>query len=707
MNPRPLAVSIALLLPGFALAQSEPPHHPDRERARQLDQLVVTATPLRTSSEDIVQPVEVLAGEALDDARGGTLGETVEDLLGVQTSFFGSGVGRPIIRGQDAARVQVLSEGISSMDASVNFFDHAVSIDPFLADQIEVLKGPATLLYGSGAIGGAVNVVEGRIPSELPERTQGRAELRGGTAADERSGMFRVDGAAGRLAWHLDAFSRETEDYEIPGFAELEHEHEDDHDHTHDEEHGEHEHDEENAFGVLPNSAVDTRGGAVGLSFIGDRGFLGVSVSRFESVYGLPGHAHEHEHEHEDDHGHDHSKDEEHEHEHGEEEEVFLDLAQTRYDLKGALQQPFSGFESLNFRAGFNNYRHFEVEEDEIGVRFDNDAWEARVDLVHAPWGGWRGAFGLQAGRRDFTAIGDEAFVPPSVTRDLGLFVIEEQDFGAWKLELGARADRIRTEAEGHGERSFSTFSASVGALWRVSEAWHFSAAFDRAQRAPTSEELFAEGEHLATRTFEVGDPTLDRETANQLELGAHLHAGPLSGKLAVFENRFDDHIYAAETGEMEDGLPVRQWTQADARFRGIEAEASLTLADNGSGRWDMRLFGDRVDATLDDGGRLPRIAPSRTGLGFDWSLDGWRAGVDAVRYGRQDKVAEFEEPTEGFTLFSANLVYHWDVGNVGWEVFLRANNLTDREARLHVSPLKELAPLPGRNLLFGVRSFF
>lgn len=701
MTLRPLSVAIALLLPGFALAESQPPHDAERERARQLDQVVITASPLRNTSENLVQPVEILAGEKLDDARAGTLGETLNQVLGVQTSFFGIGVGRPIIRGQEGARVQVLSEGISSMDASVNSVDHAVSIEPFLADQIEVLKGPATLLYGAGAIGGAVNVVDGRIPSEVPEGITGRAELRGGTVADERSGMFRVDGGSGRIAWHLDAFRRKSEDYKIPGFARVEDDHDHDHDHYHDDHH--HHDDEENPFGILPGSAVDTRGGAVGLSFVGDRAFFGLAVSRYESIYGVPGHGHHHHDD--DDHHHDQRKDGGHDHE--EEEEVFIDLAQTRYDFKGGIEQPFAGFESLNFRMGINNYRHFEIEEDENGTRFDNDAWEARVDLVHAPWNGWRGAFGLQAGRRDFSAVGEEAFVPPSLSRDLGVFLIEEQDFDSWKLELGARADRNRIRAEDHAARSFSAFSASVGALWRTSDLLHFSAAFDRAQRAPNAEELYSDGPHLATSAFEIGDPDLKRETANQIELAAHLHAGPLSGKLAVFNNRFNDHIYLAETGEEEDDLPVRQWTQADARFRGIEAEANLMLADNGSGQWSMRLFGDRVDATLKEGGRLPRIAPARSGLGFDWNREGWRAGVDAVRYARQDKVADFESASEGFTLFNANLVYHWDVGNVGWEVFLRANNLTDREARMHTSVLKDVAPLPGRNLLFGIRSFF
>lgn len=698
MKIHPLTLVISALLPQLALGQGMAPH--DEERARTLDQLIVTASPLRSNSENVVQPVEVLAGEALDDRRAGTLGETLSSVLGVQTSFFGTGVGRPIIRGQEGARVQVLNEGIGSLDASTTSVDHAVSIEPFLAEQIEVLKGPATLLYGPGAIGGAVNVVDGRVPSALPDAPiSGRAELRAGTVADERSAMFRLDGAAGRIAWHLDGFRRDTSDYEIPGYAR--HQHDDEHEHEHENEHeDEHGHEEEeNPFGLLPNSAVDTRGGAVGASYIGSRGFLGLAVSRYETLYGVPGHGH-HEHAHE--HGHE-GEDEEEEGE----EQVRIDLGQTRYDLKGGLTEPFAGVESMNLRIGANNYRHVELEGDEIGTRFDNDAVEARADLVHAPIAGWRGALGVQTSRRDFSAVGEEAFVPPSLTRDIGLFLIEEQDLDRWKFEWGLRADRVEVEAEGHERRRFSGFSASAGALFRLNDALHFSAGFDRAERAPNAEELYSNGPHLATSAFEIGDATLSSETARQIEIGAHLHAGPLSGKLSIYRNRLNDFIYLAETGEEEDGLPVRLWTQADATFRGLETELSWAVVDNASGAWNLRLSGDGVNAKLDQGGRLPRIAPSRTTLGIDWDLGGWRASVETQRYARQDDVAAFEEPTDGFSLLNASLAYHWDVGDIGWEVYLRGNNLGNREGRMHTSVLKEVAPLPGRNLLFGLRAFF
>ncbi|HET6603001.1 MAG TPA: TonB-dependent receptor [Xanthomonadaceae bacterium] len=683
----PLLLAMMAALGHDAMAAPEPQDH-RHEPPRRLEEITITASPLDSSGEDLVQPVDVIVGPELDAAKAGTLGETVARQPGVQSSFFGAGVGRPIIRGLEGARVQVLEGGTSSLDASTVSADHAVSIEPFLADQIEILKGPAVLLYGSGAIGGAVNVVDGRVPESLPAQAlTGRAELRGNTVSDERTAMARIDAGAGSLALHADAFWRDAEDYEIPGFAEIaslrEAEHED----------------EDQAFGVLPNSAVETRGGAIGASWIGERGFIGAAVSTYRTLYGVPGHGHEEEEDHEEGH--------EDEEEHADEDAVRIDLDQTRVDLKAALLDPWRGFDKISVDLVRNEYEHVELEGDEVGTRFQNEGVESRIEAVHAPLGNWRGAFGLQSGRRDFSAVGEEAFVPPTETRDTGLFWIEEGDFDAWKLELGARYDDVEVDALGFDRADFGALSLSAGALWRATEAVHLSFSVDRAERAPTTEELFSSGPHLATRTFELGDPDLDTEIANQFELGLHVHRDPVTARVAVYQNRFDDFIYLVDVGEEADGLPVRQWSQADVRFRGIEAEIDWRIADNEAGAFDLRLFGDTVEAELEDGGHLPRIAPARFGAGLTWERDGWRASLGAVRYADQDDVAAGETPTDGYTLVDAHLSRHFDIDDLAWEVFLDGRNLTDREARVHTSFLKDVAPLPGRAVAFGVRVFF
>lgn len=682
--PLALALQVALSLPALAAQGAEDSRH---REPKELETVEVRGVVLGGTAEDLARPVEVLAGEGLDAAKAVTLGDTVNRLPGVQSTYFGPGVGRPIVRGLEGARVQVLADGLGSGDVSTVSVDHAVSIEPFLADQIEVLKGPATLLYGSGAIGGAVNVLDGRVPVRVTEAPlEGRAELRHGSVNDEKTGMVRLDATAatGNLVFHFDALHRETGNYEIPGFAEsaalLAEEGEEPDPATR---------------GLLPNSAVRTDSGALGVSWIGVRGFLGVAYSLFNTRYGIPGHAHE-EHEGEEE-------------AHGE-GGVRIALDQRRSEMRGGLDD-LGPLASVRLKIADTDYTHTEFEGGEVGTVFDNRGREARLELTHRPWGGWKGAFGLQWSDRDFSAIGDEAFVPASRSRDTGLFWIGERSFGPVKLELGARHDRNRiavNERVAIGpDRDFDTTSLSAALKWDVNESLHISFGLDRAQRAPTAEELYSDGVHVATQSVERGDPALDVETAHRAEFGAHWHGERLKLGISLYEVRFDDFIYLADTGLIEEELPLRQWTQGDARFRGVEAEAEWQIADNASGAWDLRLFGDRVRATLDAGGHLPRIAPARLGGELRWELGAWRASLGAVRYLRQDEVAANERETPGYTLVDAHLAWHLDTpGGNAWEVFLDGSNLLDEEARPHTSFLKDLAPLPGRGFTVGVRTF-
>jgi len=697
VRPLTLALIAAIAASGAAHAQSDHlPSEPDP--AKQLDELVVTATPLNSTVDAIARPVEVLAGDALDAVKANSLGETLAKLTGVQSSYFGPGVGRPIIRGLDGPRVQVLTGGLSSQDASTVSVDHALSIEPFLADQIEVLKSSASLLYGSGAIGGVVNVVDGRIPEALvntPSGISGRAELRGNTVNDEATGMLRLDGSGGAFAFHADLFRRSTNDYEIPGFAESA---------EHLAEEGEVP--DPDSAGKLENSAFETTSGAFGVSLIGDRGFIGTSFSLFDTLYGIPGHA-EHGHE-----GHDHEEDDDHgeegeQGEEGEEGAVRIDLRQSRVDFKAGLNEPLPGHERLSVQLGRNRYDHVELEGNEIGTVFQNRATEARFEAVHAPLAGWRGAYGLQYGRRDFSAIGEEAFVPPSISSDAGLFLVEELQLDPFKLEAGVRAERVKIDAGDEGQRTFNTRNVSLSGRWNVSEALHLQLGIDASERAPSVEELLSDGPHLATSTFEIGDLDLDTERSNRAELGLHWHTDRFSAKAAGYHADFRDFIYLAETDEEEDGLPVREWTQADARFTGFELEGEVMLVDADAGRFDLRAFTDTVRGRLDEGGNLPRIAPQRVGADLRWQRQGWRASLGAVRYDRQDRVAAQESETSGYTLIDAHLSYRWEAQATSWQVFLDGTNLGDNEARAHTSFLKEVAPLPGRAFAFGLRAFF
>ena len=731
-RPRPhlLARTLALGLAASLSAHAQDPQrqHGHQDQPVDLDAVEVRATPLSDTAEGLAIPVEILTGKRLDEAKAATLGDTVGKLPGVQSASFGAGVGRPIIRGLDGARVRVLSDGLDSGDVSTVSVDHAVSIEPFLADQIEVLKGPATLLYGSGAIGGAVNVVDGRIPETLAAVPfEGRAELRGASGNHERTGMLRLDGNAARFAFHFDALHREAGDYAIPGVAQSA---------AHLAESGESAEDAE--AGRLGNSALATDSAALGLSWIGERGFIGASYSLYNSRYGIPGGAHAHDDDggDPDHHAHDHDHDHDHAHDGGDDVRIVMD--QRRSELRGGLDA-FGPFRSLRVKFANTDYTHTEFEGDAVGTLFDNRARELRAELVHAPLAGWEGAIGLQAGNRAFAAVGAEAFVPSSSSRDSSLFWIGKREFGALQLDLGARQERNRIDVDQastqRADRSFDASSVSANLGWTISPAWHASLGVDRAQRAPSAEELYSSGLHVATGSHEFGDADLRVETAQRIELGMHLHHGPLEAQLSLWQARYDDFIYLAGTDADLDGSAVRLWRQADARFHGAEAKLDWEIADRPSGLWTLGLFGDIVRARLAApagtvvvqdlelahdghidllqvqvaaGGYLPRIAPARIGASLRWERDDWRASLGAVHSLRQDRVAAYEAVSAGYTLVDAHLAWHRDGANgLAWELFLDASNLTDREARPHTSFLKELVPLPGRSLAFGVRAFF
>ncbi len=668
-----LALPTAFAAPAFAQTSretTEPPpsdtrHPADRGDAdrhvKDLDALIVTASPLRDAAGELSKPTEVLAGERLDENRAASLGETISSLPGVQSSNFGPGVGRPILRGLDGPRVSVLSNGLTSADVSTVSQDHSPAVEAFLADQIEVLKGPSTLLYGSGAIGGIVNVVDGRIPeAPIEGGFSGRAEVRFDSVNEGNTDMFRVDGGNDRFALHADAVYRNNKDYDTPD-------------------------------GTQPNTFIDTKTGAVGGSLLGEWGFVGASASRFEDDYGNPG-------------------------EPGDlangERGVFLKIRQNRYDLKGALTDPWGQGSSLRYSFGHTDYNHIEFEGEEVGTTFVRKTNEGRMEAAFAAASGWRGAVGVQGSDSEFAAIGEESFVPETKTRALGLFGVARKSWDDFQIDFGARIDDIESDPVTGPARDFKPLSLSLAGGWRLNEQWRLTANLDHAERAPAEEELFSDGPHLATQAFEIGDPDLGKEKANQLEFGVQYQSDFMDAKASVYYNRFDDFIYLADTGEeieFEEGefLPIRQWSQADARFRGFEGEATFHLADNETGAWDLRVYGDTVRGTLAGGGNLPRIAPSRFGAQLRWASEGWRASLGAVRYAKQDDVAAGETPTDGYTLVGAHLAYHRDMGQSAWELFLDGSNLTGQRARVHTSFLKDSVLLPDRSFSTGIRVFF
>ena len=690
-----MALAAILTLWGTGLAHAQANAQAAPPTAGSLPPVTVSASGLQLGANEMTTPTAVLEGDELVRRREATLGETLGNEPGIASSHFGAGASRPIIRGMDGPRVKVLSDGAELHDASTISPDHAVASEPLLATQIEVLRGPSALVYGGGAVGGVVNVLDGKVPTAIPQKgIEGSAELRANTGAGEGAGAFSLTGGAGNLAVHAEGVARDAGDYRVgKGWAP-----------------------DGEPTRKVPGSFNRTDTGSVGLSWVGDRGYLGAAYTRQTAKYGLPGHNHSFEgcHTH-GNHLHCGAHDEEDGHDHGAEEHgdvPVVDLRSERLDIRGELRNPFTGFSALRLRAGVTDYVHDEVEDGAIATTFKNKAYDTRIELQHEPIAGFKGVVGLQTSQRKFSAIGEEAYVQPTVTRKTGLFVLEEYRlndwYGDWRFEAALRHDRQTAEALASGsaggtERSHNGTSASLGAVWKFTPGYQVGTSFTRASRAPSAEELYARGLHMATSTYERGNANLRSETSQNIDLSLKKTSGDTTFGVSVFRNRISNYIYGRTLDEV-DGLQLLQYSQADATFTGIEGQVRQRVTRN----LGVTLFGDTVRAKLDGGGLLPRIPATRAGVRLDANWNAWEGQVEWVQVARQNRVAAFETATPGYGMLNLGVSYRGQLSSgTPWQVYLKANNLTDRLAYAHTSFIKNAAPLMGRNITVGVKVAF
>lgn len=672
-----------------------------------LDPMIVTASPFVERKEELVVPAGELTGEALRRSAESSLGATLSGEPGVHSTYFGPGAGRPIIRGFDGDRVSILNQGTDTFDVSQTSPDHGVSIEPLFADDIEVVRGPASLLYGNAAIGGVVNVLGKELPRQRAQVPfSGQTEASYGSVSDEKSFGLALQGGQGGFAWSVGLLDRQSGDFEIPGFAEsifqMQAEEL--------EEEGEHEEEEEEAFGVLENSLVETRSGYLGLAWFGEKGSIAASYSEYTTDYGVPGHGHEEE-----------------EHEEGEEEEeegeeaVAIDLDQSRFSLRAELLEPLEFFESLELDFVVGDYTHSEVEGEEIGTVFDRDGYELRLTGVHRPLGEFTGAIGFQAKVADFAAVGEEAFIPSSETSQYGIFAMERlnREWGA--VEFGARLESVKIDpVDGAlGDRSFDTVNASAGFVRRISEGSVVSANLVFAERAPNASELFAFGPHVGTQSFEIGDVSLDKESSTSLDLAYRLTAGKVTGEVTAFYSDFSDYVYLQFLDEETveglyddldvDGLNVFMATAADAKFYGFEVDLRYHLIDEADRAMHIDLIYDQVRATNESfNSNLPRIPARRVGLRYEYEVGSWLFGAEGRWNDEASHLGPNQLPTDSYTLWGADVRYRMYVSETTTvDFFAVGTNLSDEEARPHVSFLKDIAPMPGRSVRLGVRTSF
>lgn len=652
-----------------------------------LDTAVVHSSPLSSAHTQMTTPVEILSAEQLELAAQATIGDTIEQLPGVRGSSFGAGASRPVIRGMDGARVKVLSDGIDIMDASTISADHAVTSEPMLLRQIEVLKGPATLLYGGGAVGGVVNLLDRKIPTQLPQAGH-EVELgwQGNSVANENNMMAGATLGLGQLALRVEGLKRNADPYRLAGRE-----------------------DGSNAK-KQTGSYNDTNTANLGLSWINDNGYTGVAYSRQSNVYGLLAHEHGHCHTHGTganlhwhcgDHGHGHD----HDHDHG--GTPYIDMLQKRWDLRSEYRDPFAGFSNIKLRLGHSDYEHAEIEGSEVSTSFDSTSTDARLELTHEPLFGWRGVVGLQGLRRNFAASGEEAYVPPSLTTSQALFMLEEYQHNNWRYELGLRHEwqAIKLKST-RTQRRHSGTSASVGSNWQLHPHYQLKSSLSLSQRLPVAEELYASGPHAASRTVEIGNEQLNRETSHNLDLGLHKTAGAVTFELSLFHNRINNYIYAADTGERPGaGYRVIEYRQNNAVLSGAETRINYHMEHG----FTASLLADMVRGKLRDGkGNLHRMPADRVGVQLQKMFGDQLVGnLSLSRSMRQNRIAEHETSTAGYNMLSASLSYSGYLDDTRYLLFARADNLLNAKAREHTSLIKDQVQLPGRNLTIGTRLSF
>ena len=660
--------------------------------------IVVTALIPRRQG-DILSGTSVVTGAELAREMRPTIGDTLAHQAGVSSTSFGPNASRPILRGFQGDRVRILTDGIGSFDVSNTSVDHAVAINPLTAERIEVLRGPAALLYGSSAIGGVVNVIDSRIPRRVPdEPIHVDGILTYGSAAGERTGSGKIEMPIGdKIVAHVDgswtktgnldtgnyiltpglrAQAAASSDPEIAELADL--------------------------HGKLPNSAAKSWEVAGGLALITDGGNLGISVNHIDNFYGVPVR---------------------YALEPGEEaEQVRLHMKQTRADLRGEIAANGPFIDSIRLRAGWADYQHSEIEDSgEVGTTFYNQSIESRLELVQTKRGGWDGAIGGQFMIRDFHVVGEEKFLPKNETQQYGLFTLQSLDLGHMRIEAGGRYEHSILSADADEDlffptavrRTFDAFSGSLGASQEITAGWRAGINVSRTERAPSAEELFARGNHAGTQAFELGDPTFAKEKSWGVEATLRGKGEGYSLSLSAYHNWFDNYIYEsivddavcqAVNGGEDLEFPCYQYNQAKAKYYGFEAEASVKLAQLGGFALNADGLADYVHATVTGSGPAPRIPPLRLLGGLELQGDRLSARAEVEHTFKQDRIAATETPTDGFTLVNASLTFQPFADNKQTMLVLSANNIFDVEARRHASFLKDYAPLAGRDIRITAR---
>jgi iron complex outermembrane receptor protein len=733
LSKTPIAVLVAAVCAGTlssADAQQAQTEQQRSEHEHQNTEVIrITADPLARTQLNSAQPASVLAGDYLREQQQHTLGDTLANQPGISATHFAGVASSPIIRGLDGPRVKITQNGLDTADVSRGSPDHAVTTETSTAQQIEILRGPATLIYGSGAIGGVVNVVDQRIAQALVGGQRGFFGLSLDSASDRREGQFGYSADQQSTVWHVDGFKRRSDDYQVANFL----------------------NDDGELVDHVENSFVDAQGLNTGVSYIFDNGYFGVSYGRLEQQYGIPGHAH-HDDEHDDDHDDDHDDHDDHADEAG----PYGDMWQNRIQVHGGWQNPMRGLQQLELRYGFTDYQHQEIEDGSPATTFTNRQHELRLTANHEPLAGWNGAVGYHYFDQQQQAFGEEAYTPPADTTRHALFWLLEQQFGAFNWQTGVRVEDVQVSARnaevfGDSQLDFTPVSASLGFTLPLTNDVQMALNLSHAQRAPSANEIFSNGAHLATQTYELGllyalheeaehqyhieasnrRPAIEK--AHSIDLSFHLEQPTYHLDYTLFYNRIDDFVFSTISGvnsadlmhdddhdddhgddhgddhadehDHSDGLPVLVNQQRDVELFGYEISGAWRFQNN----WELSGFSDYIRArSVDGGGNLPRIPVQRIGADVRYLAGTWEAKLGYTHHFKQQRLAANETVTDSFGLLNAQLnLFPQTMSDLGMSIFIKGENLTNQLGLVHSSFLKEDAPIRGRNFSIGLRGEF
>lgn len=686
LSPLPLPL---LLLSAFAQAQTPAAGQglvDATAEAPVLAPVFVTANPL--GSANLTAPATALYGDALTLRQADSLGATLNGLPGVSTTTYGPMVGRPVIRGMDGDRIRLLQNGLGTWDASSLSYDHAVPQEAMSIERVEIVRGPAALLYGGNAVGGVVNTIDNRIPREPIQGVSGGIDTSFDSANSGKAGSARLEAGNGQLALHADVFDRQTDPVRIPGYARsaaLR---------AADGGTG------DDARGRLPNSDGRWHGGALGGSYTWTDGYAGLSYNGYQANYGSVA-----------------------------EDSVRLRMKQDHVAFASEVRNLQGPFTQVKFDAGYTDYQHREIDDGQTGTTFRNRGYDTRIEARHRKVGPFEGAVGLQMSQTTFSALGDEALVPTTRTRGIGLFGLEQwQASTALTLSLGARLDHVALTPATGGldkfddaqKRSFDTRSLALGSIYQLAPAWSVASNLSYTERAPVLYELYANGPHEATGQYLIGDPNAGKEKAISADLALRYASGPDKASAGVFYSRFRNYLTEFNTGRQvdddgevvapgaDDALAEAIYRGVRAEFYGVELEGKRRVWDQGGHQVDLELSGDYTRArNRDTGEALPRVAPLRTTVAADYRYGPYGARIDVQHAWRQGHVPSNDLPTAGYTALGVALTYKFRMGRSDWLAYLRGDNLTNQDIRYASSVVRDVAPQAGRSVKVGLRGAF